>query len=283
MNIQWYPGHMTKAIRLIEENVKLVDAVLYILDARAPFSSLNPDFQSIVSRKPVLLLLNKTDLADKNLTRQWIKHFESQGFAAKDINGTDRSAAKVITASLKTMLSEKVERYLQRGANIPLRAMIIGIPNCGKSTILNSVAGVKRAETGDRPGVTKGRQWLRLESGIELLDTPGTLWNAFPDQRIGQHLAYIGSINDDILDTSELALNLLSELSQICPKEIAERYKIDLTLPPLKQFEQLCIKRGFLIRGGEPDLERGANALIDDFRKCRIKPITLEKPGEYGK
>jgi len=272
---------MTKAIRLIEENAKLVDAVIYVLDARAPYSSLNPDFEKLLERKPALLLLNKADLADKRLTKEWVQEFARRGYTALPLTATSKKAASAVSEAVGKLLSERTERFKQKGANVISRAMIIGVPNSGKSTLLNSLAGGKRAETGDRPGVTRGRQWLRLPGGLEVLDTPGTLWNAFPDQRIARHLAYIGSISADVVDAVELAASLLSELAEICPGALTARYGLDLSISPHAQLEMLCERRAYRLRGGALDLERAAAALLDDFRKCRIAPITLEKPGDF--
>lgn len=282
MKIQWYPGHMTKAIRMIGENIKLVDAVLYLLDARAPYSCINPDFEKLTEGKPTLYLLNKQDLADPKKTAVWVKRFVSDRTSARAVCGTDRSLKAVVVSELTQLLREKLERNAAKGVKKPLRAMIIGVPNCGKSTVMNTLAGEKRAVTGDKPGVTKGKQWLRLDSGLELLDTPGTLWNAFSDQRVGKHLAYIGSINDDILDLNELALELIGELKTLYPAELSTRYGVDVSETPLEVYEAICRKRGFLVRGGDVDYDRGAKAILDDFRKKRIGAITLEMPCDFN-
>lgn len=282
MKIQWYPGHMTKAIRMIGENVKLVDAVLYLLDARAPHSCVNPDFEKLTEGKPTLYLLNKQDLADPKKTSVWVRQFAGDRTSARAVCGTDRSLKAAVVSDLTQLLREKLERNAAKGVRKPLRAMIIGVPNCGKSTVMNTLAGEKRAVTGDKPGVTKGKQWLRLDSGLELLDTPGTLWNAFPDQRVGRHLAYIGSINDDILDLNELALELIGELKTLYPAELAARYGVEVAGTPLEVYEAICRRRGFLVRGGEVDYDRGAKAILDDFRKKRIGAITLEMPEDFS-
>ncbi|MBQ2712218.1 MAG: ribosome biogenesis GTPase YlqF [Clostridia bacterium] len=275
--IQWYPGHMTKAIRMMKENISLVDAAVYILDARVPAACLNPDFVTLLNGKPVLMLLNKSDLAEKAKTDAWVEYFKRQGIVARAICATSRSVAGAVTSGLKSVLAEKIARNEAKGVKKPMRAMVIGIPNCGKSTVINSVAGGKRALTGDKPGVTKGKQWIRLDTGIELLDTPGTLWRAFEDQQIARHLAYIGSINDEILDLGGLCICLLEELYARYPGAVAARYKIEEG-DPVQGFTDICKRRGFVVRGGELDYERGARAVLDDFRKGRIALATLEDP-----
>lgn len=273
---------MTKAIRMIGENVKLVDAVLYVLDARAPQSCINPDFEKLTEGKPTLYLLNKQDLADPSGTAAWLRRFQSERTLSRAVCGTERSLKGTVISALTQLLREKLERNAAKGVVKPMRAMIIGVPNCGKSTIMNTLAGEKRALTGDKPGVTKGKQWIRLDSGLELLDTPGTLWNAFPDQRVGRHLACIGSINDDILDLSELTLELIQELQQRYPELLSSRYGVEISGAPLEVYEAICKRRGFLLRGGEIDYERGAKAILDDFRKKRIGAITLERPEDFS-
>lgn len=281
MNIQWFPGHMTKALRLIEENIKLVDAVIYVLDARACFSCINPKFKEIIKNKPCLMLLNKADLADQKATKEWLKYFQKGGFSLST-NAAMNNLKRPITDSLKLMLKDKIEASLKRGITKTLRAMVIGVPNSGKSTVINSIAKEKLAVTGDKPGVTKGKQWLRLDNSIELLDTPGTLWNAFADQKTARHLAYIGSIKDDILDIQELALNLIIELKEIYPEELKNRYSIEnLNKPEIEILNDICLKRGCVIAKGGFDYERGAKALIDDFRKGKLGRISLEKAADY--
>ncbi len=279
--IQWYPGHMTKAIRLISQSVALVDAVVYMLDARAPYSSLNPDFESITQSKPALMLLAKSDLADPAQTAEWQTWLRGKGWEAEPVVSHSHGAGKLVSRSIKKLLREKTERFKSRGANAVLRAMVIGIPNCGKSTLLNSVAGKKRAITGDRPGVTRGGQWLRTDDGIELLDTPGTLWNAFPDRRVGLNLAAVGSIKDDVLDLADIGAELLTLLVKLYPQQIFERYgKLDGGTPA-ELLEQLSLARGFILRGGAPDYERAGKAVLEDFRKGRTGRITLERVSDY--
>ena len=282
MHIQWYPGHMTKARRTIEQMSGLCDAVLYVLDARAAGACLNPDFDRILGKKPTLFLLNKSDLADPAVTAEWISFFRAQGREARAVVGGDLASKKVIAEGLKSLLKERLARDAAKGVRRPIRAMIVGIPNCGKSTLLNSAAGQKRALTGDRPGVTRGTQWIRLAEGLELLDTPGTLWNAFSDQTVGLHLAFLGSINDDILDFEELAGELLKTLSELAPAAAQARCKVALSGDPARDLPAVAAARGFLGKGGTLDLERCARALVDDFRKGRMGRISLERPPRQG-
>ena len=278
MHIQWFPGHMTKALRMMEENIKLCDAAIYVLDARACFSCINPKFKELLKNKPCLMLLNKADLADPKITNEWIKYFEKEGLCAVAANAAANNLSNEIIQKLKIMLKPKIERAANKGVNLTLRAMVVGVPNSGKSTVINSVAKEKKAVTGDKPGVTRGKQWLRLDSGFELLDTPGTLWNAFTDQNVARNLAYIGSIKEDILDITELSLYFIDELKTIYPNEFSSRYDIeDLDKPAIEILECVCKKRGCIIKRGEYDYERGARALLDDFRKGRIGRISLEK------
>jgi len=223
------------------------------------------------------MLLNKADLADPDVTKNWLKYFQKDGFAIST-NAAMNNLNRPITENLKKMLKEKIEAGLKRGINKTLRAMVIGVPNSGKSTVINSVAKEKLTVTGDKPGVTKGKQWLRLDGSIELLDTPGTLWNAFTDQKIARHLSYIGSIKDDILDISELALHFISELKEMYPDDLKQRYSIEtLAKPDIEILNDICLKRGCVMAKNNLDYERGAKALLDDFRKGRIGRISLEK------
>lgn len=277
MNIQWYPGHMTKSIRMIEENLKLVDAVIYVLDARAVLSCLNPSFDKLITDKKKLFILNKSDLSDDKVNRLWEKNFKSQGESALILNGTVKKLTEVIIKELTLLLAEKIERQRKKGIVLPLRAMVIGVPNSGKSTIINTLFGGKRTLTGDKPGVTRSKQWVKLGNGIELLDTPGTLWNAFADQATAKHLAYIGSIKEEILDIEELAENLLEELKVLYPDLLAKKYGVDVNLSGKEMMLFISRKKGCLLKG-EEDTARCAKAIIDDFKKARIGRISLERP-----
>ena len=276
-HIQWFPGHMTKAMRMMEEQVKLVDGVLFILDARAPLATRNRNLESLFAGKPVLYILNKADLADEGKTAAFSARMEGAGEMNVCCTATGASAARQIAARIPKLLHEKLARDAAKGVSRPPRLMVAGIPNTGKSTVINALSGAKRAVTGDKAGVTRGKQWIRC-AGFELLDTPGTMPPAFEDQTLARRLAYIGSINDDILDMDDVALELLRELLASYPANLAARYGEGDYSSPLAAFEHICRRRGFLLRGGEADYERGAKAIVDDFRKGRIGRITLDAP-----
>lgn len=273
--IQWFPGHMTKAMRMMEDNVKLVDGVAIILDARAPFACINPKLDGLFSGKPVLYVLNKSDLVTQADIEKITAKLESSGRRVLAINAYEKKCAAKLYSRLFGMLTEKLERNKAKGIFKPLRVMVAGIPNTGKSTVINALAGGKKAATGDKAGVTRGKQWVKLYD-LELLDTPGTMPPAFDNQTYAKHLAYIGSVNDDILDFAELTLELIAELAEKRPSALTEKYGIeDFTATPLEMYDAVCRRRGFLLRGGEYDYERCAKAVIDDFRKGRIGKICL--------
>lgn len=279
--IQWFPGHMTKAMRMMQDSVPLVDGVMFVLDARAPAATFNKKLKALVQNKPVLYILNKADLADGAKTDAFLLELNKGGaLAVKCAAANASSAAKQISAKALELLQEKRARDAAKGLFRPLRFMVAGIPNTGKSTVINALAGGKRAVTGDKAGVTRGKQWIRC-AGFELLDTPGTMPPSFENQTLAQHLAYIGSINDDILDFYGLSLELLRELAENYPALLKERYAIEEISSPAEMLGGICKRRGFVLRGGEYDLERGARALIDDFRKGRIGKITLERAADY--
>ena len=278
-HIQWFPGHMTKAMRMMEENVPLVDGVLCILDARAPAATFNKNLKKLFGAKPVLYLLNKCDLADEAKTDAFVAEIAKSAFALK-CTATAQGAASKIAAKLPELLKEKFARDAAKGMTRPPRLMVAGIPNTGKSTVINALSGAKRAVTGDKAGVTRGKQWIRCE-GFELLDTPGTMPPSFENQALARHLAYIGSINDDILDMDELALELLGEIAQTYPQYLTARYNITDFSAPLAMYEQVCRARGFLLLGGAFDYERGGKAVVDDFRKGRLGRITLERAEDF--
>lgn len=280
-HIQWFPGHMTKAMRMMEESAALVDGVLVVLDARAPVATRNKNLNKLFGNKPVLYLLNKSDLADEKKTDAFLAAFARQGAAALACTASRAGTAQKIAAKLPSLLKDKLEKDAQKGIVRPLRLMVCGIPNTGKSTVINALSGEKRAVTGDKAGVTRGKQWIRC-AGFELLDTPGTMPPAFENQELARHLAYIGSINDDILDLDDIALELLRELAATYPQFLSERYKITDFSSPLAMYEDVCRRRGFVLRGGEFDYERGAKAILDDFRKGRTGRITLEDTSELS-
>ncbi len=284
MNIQWYPGHMTKTRRMMQENIGLVDIVIELLDARIPYSSKNPEIDELAKNKHRIVILNKVDLADDKKTNLWIKYFEERNCKVILVNSITGKGIKDITEVSKELMKEKVERLKQRGRLfVPTRAMIVGIPNVGKSTLINKFVGKSLAKTGDKPGVTRGKQWIKIKKDFELLDTPGILWPKFEDQKVGLKLAFTGAVNDDILDTYTLALNLIDYLRQIYPNSLKERYKIDFNEEDKadKILENIGIARSFKTKGGEIDLQRASYILIDEFRACRLGKITLEEPNDF--
>ncbi len=281
MNIQWFPGHMTKALRMMSENLALCDCAGYVLDARAPFSCLNPQFEKLLGSKPCVLILNKCDLAEKKATEEWLKYFTDLGQKTVALSSIDGTQKKIVVDAFNSLTLPLIEKFKARGVYKPLRAMIIGVPNSGKSTLINCLASSKKTVTGDKPGVTKGKQWVRLWEGLELLDTPGTLWPKFEEQDVAKKLCYIGSIKDEVVDIIELAKSFLNDVIITHKDLICLRYK--LTGKESDLLTALCQNRGYLVKGGEIDFERGAKAVIDDFRKCRIGRITLEKPQDIAK
>lgn len=278
MNIQWYPGHMTKAKRAMKEDIKLIDLIIELVDARVPLASRNPDIDELGKGKARLILLNKSDLASERLNEAWTKWFQDQGYFVVKVNSRSGAGLKQINGIVQEACKEKIERDRRRGIlNRPVRAMVVGIPNVGKSTFINSFAGKACAKTGNKPGVTKGNQWIRLNKTLELLDTPGILWPRFEDQLVGMRLAFIGSINDQILNRDELATELLKFLLSNYPDALKERYQIgdgDAT----QALAQIAKVRGCLMKGGDPDLAKAAGILIDDFRSGKLGRITLEFP-----
>ena len=280
MNIQWYPGHMTKAKRAMKEDVKLVDLVIELVDVRAPLASRNPDIDSLAAGKGRVILLNKADLASEKANAAWITYFESQGFQVMKIDARAKATLKQLNALIQEACKEKIERDRRRGIlNRPVRAMVVGIPNVGKSTFINSFAGKAAAKTGNKPGVTKGNQWIRLNKQVELLDTPGILWPKFEDQRVGLLLAFLGSINDEILEKDELASELADYLRNITPGLLKERYGIEEDgKKPYELLDEIAAARACLTKGGVNDLTKAARLLLDEFRGGKLGRITLEMP-----
>ena len=280
MNYQWYPGHMTKAKRAMKEDVKLVDLVIELVDARAPLASRNPDIDSLAAGKGRVILLNKADLASEKANAAWITYFESQGFQVMKIDARAKATLKQLNALIQEACKEKIERDRRRGIlNRPVRAMVVGIPNVGKSTFINSFAGKAAAKTGNKPGVTKGNQWIRLNKQVELLDTPGILWPKFEDQRVGLLLAFLGSINDEILEKDELASELADYLRNITPGLLKERYGIEEDgKKPYELLDEIAAARACLTKGGVNDLTKAARLLLDEFRGGKLGRITLEMP-----
>lgn len=279
MNYQWYPGHMTKAKRMMQEDIKLIDLVIELVDARVPVSSRNPDIDELGKNKARLILLNKADLADERCNERWMEYFKGKGFYAVKVNSRNGAGVKSINGVIQEACREKIERDRRRGIkNRPVRAMVVGIPNVGKSTFINTYAGKACAKTGNKPGVTKGKQWIRLNKSLELLDTPGILWPKFEDQTVGMKLAMIGSIRDEILNTDELSLKLIEFLKENYRGILAGRYECSEEADPVGILEQIADKRSCRLKGNELDYAKAAAIVIDDFRSGRLGKITLEFP-----
>ena len=278
MDYQWFPGHMTKAMRQMKEDIKLIDLIIELLDARIPLSSRNPEIDNLGQNKARLVLLNKADLADEKQNNKWIEYFKKKGIVALKINSKNKQGIKEINNAVNIACKEKIERNLKRGIkNRPIRAMVVGIPNVGKSTFINAYAGKNCAKTGNKPGVTKGKQWIRLNKNLELLDTPGVLWPKFDDQKIGMHLAFIGSMNDNILDVSELAFQLIKLLENLYPNAIKDRYSIEGDDNILQIMYQIAEVRGCKLKGNQPDLDKTSKIVLDDFRSVKLGRITLDR------
>ena len=279
MHFQWYPGHMTKARRMMQENIKLIDIVVELVDARVPLSSKNPDIDELARNKYRLIVLNKADMADAKTTTAWQSYFEAKGFFVAKVNSQKGAGMKEVKSLIEKVCQEKKARDKKRGIlNRPLRAMVVGIPNVGKSTFINSFAGKACTKTGNKPGVTKGKQWIRLNKGLELLDTPGILWPKFEDQSVGMKLAFIGSMNDEIIIMDELAVDLISFLQEWYLPLLKERYGLTGEETPVQVLEAAAERRKCYKKGGEPDLSRAAQLVTDDFRSGRLGRISLERP-----
>lgn len=281
MNIQWFPGHMTKAQRMIEENLSMVDAVCEILDARIPYSSRNPDIDRLAGDKPRLVILNRVDLADPQMTARWRKYFESRGLAILETDAKSGKGVGSFAPAVRRLLKDKLAAYEAKGqVGRPLRVMTLGIPNVGKSTFINRVAGRKAAIAGDKPGVTRGKQWINIDQGLDLLDTPGILWPKFDSQEVGEMLAITNAIKADVLDKETLGANFMLRLRELYPKAIEERYKFvpDPDMNGFELLEQAAKKRGFLVSRGEYDIERMANTLLGEYHDGKLGRLTLEAP-----
>lgn len=281
MNYQWYPGHMTKARRMMEENIKLIDLVIEVVDARIPMSSRNPDIDNLAKNKARLILLNKSDLSDERLNQQWIDYFAQKGVLCLKLNSRSGARIKQMNSAIERACHEKIERDKKKGImNRPVRAMVVGIPNVGKSTFINAYAGRACAKTGNKPGVTKGKQWIKLSKTVELLDTPGILWPKFDSEIVGRNLALIGSMNDEVINIEDLAFEAVTFLKNNYSGNLSERYGVDEDEETLEIMDAIAAKRGCLKRGAMTDYEKLAGIILDDFRSGRIGRITLEKPGE---
>ena len=283
MNIQWFPGHMTKAKREIQESLQLVDAVCEILDARIPYSSHNPEIDELRGNKPKLILLNRTDLAEPEMNSLWIKHFNDQGIPALPICGKTGKNINKIVPEVKKLISDKIENYISKGqSGRTIRIMILGIPNVGKSTIINQLAHRKVSAVGNRPGVTRGRQWIKIDGNMELLDTPGILWPKFESQQVAEMLAVTSAIKPEVLDMETLAANFMLRLREYYPETIENRYKFkpQQDMNGFELLEQAARKRGFLVSGGDVDYERMAHILLSEYHDGKLGNITLEKPDD---
>ena len=274
--INWFPGHMQKALRMMEAEAKNVDALIYVLDSRAPFACLNPEFVRIIGSKPILYVLNKIDLADEKKIKEIKTKLPGENKLVIELNSTASGAIGLVTSSLNSLCKATIEKYKNKGVNYFVRAMVLGVPNCGKSTLVNNLCGSKKAITGNKPGVTKGKQWVKLSNNIEILDTPGTLWPNLIDEGEARKLAFIGSIKDDVVEVEQLSLFLLEALLKTYPKELEERFSVQVeNKTPLEIMEEIAERRKYVVRGGEIDYERTAKAILDDFRKGRMGKITL--------
>ncbi len=283
MEYQWYPGHMAKARRQMQEDIKLIDLIIELTDARVPQSGRNPDIDDLGRGKARLILLNKADLADERMTDRWADTFQKAGLKTVRLDSRSKTGMKTVMNAVMEVCAAKIERDRKRGIkNRPVRAMVVGIPNVGKSTFINSFAGKAVAKTGNKPGVTKGKQWIRLNKNVELLDTPGILWPKFEDQRVGRNLAMIGSINDEILNIEEMTLDLLQYLTAHYPERLRERYGTEPGGSMQELLEEIARTRNCIKKGAEPDLEKAASLILDDFRSGRLGRITLEAPEDFA-
>ena len=280
MNIQWYPGHMTKTRRQIEADLKQVDAVCEIVDARIPIASRNPDIDAICGAKPRIIVLNRMDLADPEMTKKWLAYFRAKGMAAVATDCKSKKGINNFQPAVRSVLQEKIARNAEKGMNRPIRVMIVGIPNVGKSTLINQISGRKGAKAENRPGVTRGKQWVTVDSSLLLLDTPGILWPKFEDPNVGMMLAYTGAVKENVIDTEELACKLMELLWKYYPDTVRERYKIDAPegTPGYEMLEAAGKKRGFLMARGEINTERMAKVLLDEYRSGKLGFFTLEAP-----
>lgn len=281
LNIQWFPGHMAKARRMVVENVRLVDAVCEIVDARIPYASRNPEIGELTGGKPRLIILNRVDQADPAVTDKWADWFKKSGAYVLKTDSKSGKGTAAFQNAIRGLLKDKIEYYKSKGqTGRMLRIMILGIPNVGKSSFINRVAGRRAAEASDRPGVTRGKQWINIGGGIEMLDTPGLLWPKFEDKTVGEHLAFTGAVKDDILDIETLGAHLMELLWKIYPDAVRERYKIEGAEDGFALLEQAAKKRGFIVSGGELDLERMSRVLLDEFRGGKLGKMSLERPPE---
>ena len=278
-SFNWYPGHMTKAKRMMEENIRLIDLVIEIVDARVPMSSRNPDIDKLASNKARIILLNKADLADDYVTNKWIAYFNSKNIYCLKLNSRDNSGVKQVNNLIQTACADKIERDKSRGImNRTIKAMVVGIPNVGKSTFINRLSKASKATTENRPGVTRSNQWIMVDKELELLDTPGVLWPKFDDRTVGEHLAFTGAVKDDIVDPEDLAVRLIECIKQNEMKKLTARYGIEFDVDSYEMLCSIAKKRGMMIKGGEADTLRAAKTLLEEFKNCKIGRISLEHP-----
>ena len=275
--INWYPGHMTKSIRMIEENIKLIDVLVYVLDARAPKSCINPDFSRYIEKLPVVFVLNKTDLANECETQKWLKKLSGERREAIALDSTVSKSTSALLSAIKRLSGAKIEKFAQKGVKTTIKVMVLGVPNTGKSTLINNLIGKSKAITGNKAGVTRGKQWFRVNEFVEILDTPGTLYPKLSNQKIAKRLAYLGSIKDEVVDTFELSKDLIIDLGA---EVISARYGFEITDDGEENLEKIAKSRSFMLKGGVPDVERASTAIVDDFRKGRLGKITLDKADE---
>lgn len=280
MNINWFPGHMKKTEGLIKDNLKLVDIVIELVDARIPLASKNPLIDEIVKNKPRLIVFNKSDMADDKVTSDWINYYKNNGIKVVKVNSLDGKGFNDVYDGINQVLKEKIDKFKEKNLNLVIKMMVVGIPNVGKSSFINKITKRAGAKTGDRPGITKGKQWVRIKEGYELLDTPGILWHKFDDEETAKKLAFVGSIKDEILDVEELAFYLLDFLKNNYPENLKLRYNVDFNedKDTYELMEEIGRKRGFVIKGGEIDLTRCANTILDEFRGLKLGKISLEMP-----
>lgn len=280
MNINWFPGHMKKTEGLIKDNLKLVDIVIELVDARIPLASKNPLIDEIVKNKPRLIVFNKSDMADDKVTSDWINYYKNNGIKVVKVNSLDGKGFNDVYEGINQVLKEKIDKFKEKNLNLVIKMMVVGIPNVGKSSFINKITKRAGAKTGDKPGITKGKQWVRIKEGYELLDTPGILWHKFDDEETAKKLAFVGSIKDEILDVEELAFYLLDFLKNNYPENLKLRYNVDFNedKDTYELMEEIGRKRGFVIKGGEIDLTRCANTILDEFRGLKLGKISLEMP-----
>ncbi|MDD4815855.1 MAG: ribosome biogenesis GTPase YlqF [Clostridia bacterium] len=278
MNINWFPGHMTKALRTMQAEIKNIDCVIYVLDSRAPVACLNPEFDKLINGKPVLVVLNKMDMCDKSKIppiKTYIKKYFETQIKILELNSTLSGALKIVLAKIEILCKEKIERNEQKGLNTFIKAMVIGVPNSGKSTLVNNLCGKAKAKTGNKAGVTRGKQWVTVSQTIQILDTPGTLYPNLSNEKSARYLAYLGSIKDEVLDTNELAVFFVKDITKQYPKVLENRYQIELQGEPYEMIEQIALSKKFVLKGGDVDYDRTCIMILDDFRKTRLGNLTL--------